>query len=112
MIWLAIVFVLGVTACQPEPEPPDSGLRGFDPDMIVREQARCTENGGRWGQGGGVGRFVCYTDTKDGGKACTSGNDCEGLCLARARSCAPVTPLFGCNDVLTGGGQAATICVD
>jgi len=111
MIRLAIVLVLGVTACQPEPEPLDSGLKGFDPNLIEREKAACADRGGRWGQGGGGGRFVCYTDTRDAGRSCTSSNDCEGLCLARSASCAPVTPLFGCNDVLTGGGQA-TICVD
>ncbi|NCO21984.1 MAG: hypothetical protein GW905_08305 [Rhodobacterales bacterium] len=112
MIRLAIVFALGLTACQPEPETLDSGLAGYDPHLIQREQAACVARGGRWGQGGKAGLFACFTDTRDAGRACTSGQDCEGLCLARSQSCAPVTPLFGCNDVLTGGGQAATICVD
>ena len=112
IVRLAVVLMLGVTACQPEPETPDTGLPGFNPNLIAQEQARCAEQGGRWGTGGLGGRFVCYTDTRDAGQSCQGKSDCEGLCLARSQSCAPVTPLFGCNDVFTRGGQAATICVD
>ncbi|WP_226780481.1 hypothetical protein [Oceaniglobus trochenteri] len=104
--------LLVLVACQPEPETPDTGLSGYDPKLIERQQAACTKRGGRWGQGGIGGRFVCYTDTRDAGKSCSAGSQCEGLCLARSQSCAPVTPLFGCNAVLTGGGAEATICVD
>ncbi|WP_108482656.1 hypothetical protein [Oceaniglobus ichthyenteri] len=112
MIRLAMIALLGLTACQPEPETSDTGFAGYNPNLMAQEQAACTARGGRWGTGGLGGRFVCYTDTPDGGKSCQAKSDCAGLCLARSQSCAPVTPLFGCNNILTNSGQAATICVD
>ncbi|TYB84508.1 hypothetical protein [Oceaniovalibus sp. ACAM 378] len=112
MMRLALVLMIGLGSCQGDSAPPDTGLKGYDPRAIEREQAACTARGGRWGQGGIGGRFACYTDTRDGGRICRAAGDCEGLCLARSQSCAPVTPLFGCNEVLTQSGQAATICID
>lgn len=112
MIRLAMVILLAATACQPEPKPLDSGLAGYDPKLIEHEKAACVERGGRWGSGGLAGGMVCYTTTPDAGKACSAASDCAGLCLARSRSCAPVTPVFGCNAVLTGNGTEATICID
>ncbi len=105
--FLAIALLM---SCAPVPEPIAAGQ--FSPDLVSRAEADCTARGGRWGQGGLAGGFVCYQSTRDGGQTCAASTDCEGLCLARSRSCSPVTPLFGCNEVLTRLGGRATICVD
>lgn len=99
-----------LAACQPQPAP-EPGEASYDPGALARRQAQCEASGGRWGKGG-IGAFLCYRDTRDAGKQCSRESDCEGLCLARSRSCAPVTPLLGCNEVLTEDGRPATICVD
>lgn len=110
---LVIVLALVVlTGCKQEPAKLDSGLAGYDPHLIDIERTACLKKGGRFGQGSLPGTFLCYENTRDGNKACTRESDCEGLCLARSRSCAPVKPLFGCNDVLTDDGTAATICIN
>ncbi len=80
--------------------------------LVAREQAACEAEGGRWGAGGKGGVMLCYHDTKDAGRQCSAASDCEGFCLSRSRTCAPVRPLFGCNDILDGRGQPTKICVD
>lgn len=93
--------------------PKNYGLLGGPvPQDAVQQQNLCEKGGGRWGRGGAAGFFVCYKTTHDGGKSCKAGSECEGLCLARSRTCAPVTPLFGCQDILSDGGQQESICID
>jgi hypothetical protein len=46
------------------------------------------------------------------GKACTRQSQCEGYCLARSGTCAPITPMFGCNDILQDDGREVTLCLD
>jgi hypothetical protein len=93
--------------------PEDDGLLGGPvPQDTVLQQQACEKAGGRWGRGGAAGFFVCYRTTRDGGKSCRAATDCEGLCLSRSRSCAPVTPLFGCQSILDDNGQPETICID
>jgi hypothetical protein len=72
----------------------------------------CETLGGFYGQVGKGGAFTCQFPTKDGGKSCTRAGDCEGICLARSRSCAPINPLFGCNEVLQDDGRRVTLCID
>jgi hypothetical protein len=55
---------------------------------------------------------ACVTLTRDGGKACTRQSQCEGYCLARSGTCAPITPMFGCNDILQDDGREVTLCLD
>lgn len=112
MIRLAALVLLTAAACQPGREPPETGLPGFDPNLIAREKATCEESGGRWGQGGAEGAFVCFETTPDAGQSCAAATDCSGLCLARSRSCSPIKPLFGCNEVLDSTGRTATLCVE
>lgn len=103
--WLTLVLV----ACAPtvaEDLPP------VGEDLIASERAACEADGGRWGAGGLTGTMVCYRETKDAGQTCSQSSDCEGLCLARSRSCSPVTPLFGCYEVLGSGGLRSTLCID
>lgn len=104
-----LLFLLAaIGGCQPEePEPV-----GPVPENFAREQELCEKRGGRWGRGGAAGFFICYETMRDAGKACRKGTDCDGDCLARSQTCAPVRPLFGCNDILTDDGTRATLCRD
>ena len=111
--WACAGFLVTLLAACPQPdETPDTGLTGYDPGLVDRERAACTERGGRFAPGGGTGRFVCFETTRDAGKRCSAETDCESVCLARSRSCAPLTPFFGCHEVLTASGRPATICID
>ena len=55
---------------------------------------------------------VCQHEMPDSGRQCTKAGDCQGDCLARSRTCAPVRPLFGCNAILMDNGQTAVLCRD
>jgi len=108
-----VILALSLLARCGGEAPSDDGLLGGPvPQDTVMQQAACEKSGGRWGKGGMAGFFVCYRDTRDAGKSCKAATDCEGLCLARSRSCAPVTPLFGCQDILDRNGRPETICID
>jgi hypothetical protein len=34
------------------------------------------------------------------------------MCLARSGTCAPIMPLFGCNEVLDKQGRRVTLCIE
>ena len=90
----------------------EQGLEPAGEGKVVSQEAACVADGGTWGEAGASGLMICYRPTRDGGEACTSGSDCQGFCLARSRTCAPVRPLFGCNEVLGSSGVASTVCVE
>ena len=75
-------------------------------------QLACEAGGGLWSEAGKKGVKTCVQRTRDAGKSCKREGDCQGFCLARSRSCAPVTPLFGCNDILQADGRQVTLCID
>ena len=75
------------------------------------EHAACIKKGGDFRKTGGGGYF-CLETTGDDGKSCTRASQCESACLARSQSCAPLKPLFGCNDVLTETGIRVTQCLE
>lgn len=81
--------------------------------VVVKSAAQmaCEKKRGEW-RGNGKGGSLCYYRTRDGGKTCQKSTDCEGYCLARSRSCAPVRPLLGCVAVLTQNGVPAEICLE
>ncbi|WP_438990935.1 hypothetical protein [Lentibacter sp.] len=79
---------------------------GRSPLLVAQD---CEAAGGRMVVG--LAGPQCAAAQPDAGKSCRDNSDCAGFCLAKTRSCTPVTPYFGCHDVLTGG-KAATICVD
>ncbi len=87
-----------------------------DPAMPVtslgapQDRLTCAATGGRWAETG-QGGSTCYAPLGDAGRACSNGNNCAGACLARSRSCAPVRPLMGCHEILTGSGMVATQCI-
>ena len=59
-----------------------------------------------------AGFYLCVQNTGQGQKACTSSNQCDGVCLARSGTCSPFNPLIGCNEIITSGGGMATLCID
>lgn len=72
----------------------------------------CLKRGGRWVGTGSSGLMACVRTTRDAGATCRRESDCQGYCLARSRTCAPYTPLFGCNEVLGPNGERTTICLE
>lgn len=102
------------TATRPAPDPtseqtPDPAATTPRPSP---EQAACLAKGGIWSANGASPLHTCVTRTRDAGKSCRKETDCDGLCLARSRTCAPVKPLFGCNPILQADGTEATLCID
>lgn len=75
-------------------------------------QLACERKGDLWVKAGTSAAFACVTRTRDAGKRCTSGRQCQGECLARSGTCAPYQPLFGCNDILQDNGVRMTLCLD
>jgi hypothetical protein len=108
---------------EPAPEPqtapePDPVVLDFPapqapplPPALARQQSECQRGGGTFTARAG-GLYACVTPTRDAGRSCRTGADCAGLCLARSMTCAPVAPLFGCNEVLDSRGARQTLCVD
>lgn len=93
-------------AAQTDDGPPPAA------DPQSPEEIRCLKSGGLWATAGDTGAKACVRRTRDGGKACSKQTQCEGLCLARSRSCAPITPMFGCNEILQADGREVTLCLD
>ncbi len=87
----------------PEPPPVPAALTG--------QAAQCTKAKGNFVRRGEGGTFVCVKPTRDANKRCDDSSDCDGLCFAKSRTCAPVSPLFGCYDALENG-RVVNICTE
>ena len=74
-------------------------------------QLACEKSRGTWVTVGDAGFSFCQRRTRDGGRQCTRKTQCEGECLSRSGTCSPVTPLFGCTDVLDEVGRMMTNCL-
>ncbi|MFN4100888.1 MAG: hypothetical protein ACK4GT_14020 [Pararhodobacter sp.] len=85
----------------PPPEPP----------MLAQQRATCRDNGGQL-MPRAPGLYACVRQTRDAGRSCDEGSDCQGLCLARSATCAPLAPLFGCHEVFTTRNRRETLCTD
>lgn len=94
-------IVLDIPAPSPAPMPA----------ALANQQSECLRGGGSFMARSG-GLFACVSPTRDAGRACRTSADCQGLCLARSQTCAPLTPLFGCNDVLDSRGARQQLCID
>lgn len=109
---LALGLMLVLAACKPAAERAtgaDAPLPPVGEAKMALEQAACEKRGGQWVAEGGA-KF-CLNRTRDAGKACRTGTDCQGDCLARSQTCAPVVPLVGCNEIVTSAGLRVTECV-
>ena len=78
---------------------------------LDRQRAACVSDGGRL-MPRGAGFFVCVHQTQDAGRQCDASADCEGVCLARSRTCAPMRPILGCQEVFTLPGRRETVCTE
>ena len=85
------LLVLG--ACQAErasnPEP------ALPPELVAQEKA----NQDYVKAGGtpvinGFGISICQVKTQDGGKSCSSSDECEGFCLAEGQICTSHSPFW------------------
>jgi hypothetical protein len=99
------------------PPPPEPVLANtperddWEPPRTAAHVA-CELAGGNFVAAGRGRAKTCQYPTKDGGKQCSTSNQCEGVCLARSRTCAPVNPLLGCNEVLQADGRQTRLCLD
>jgi hypothetical protein len=107
----------------PKPRPEDAAAQASTPDPEAvapaepetpktAGQVLCEKSRGQWVGAGETGAFYCASLTRDGGKQCSKKTQCQGVCLARSGTCAPITPLYGCNDVLEKDGRQVTLCID
>lgn len=88
----------------PEAAPP--------PPPLSPAALACQKKGGMFvGTGQGDLR-ACVQPTGEGTRRCTKQTECKGQCLAQSGTCAPITPLFGCNDVLQADGRRVTLCIN
>ncbi len=81
------------------------------PAALTGQAEQCTKQKGRFVQRGEGGTYTCVTPTRDANKRCDDSSDCDGICFAKSRTCAPVTPLFGCYDALENG-RVVNICTE
>ncbi|MEN8836760.1 MAG: hypothetical protein ABF243_02630 [Celeribacter marinus] len=111
-----LVLAVCLAGCVPSDEGSDvilgPGAAASDPSNAAIQQAACERRGGEWRTVGLGGLMTCFTTPKDAGKYCTKSTECSTECLARSRSCAPIQPLYGCNDLLDAQGRTVTQCVD
>lgn len=75
-------------------------------------QLACEKKGGSFVGLGKGGIKTCQMPTRDGGKQCRRESDCDGVCLARSGTCAPVKPIFGCQSILQDDGRQVDLCID
>lgn len=84
-----------------------------DPVVIkTAAQLDCEARGRIWSVMAGGAAAFCQTPTRDSGKSCRASTDCSGYCLAQSGTCAPVTPMLGCHDILNEAGRMLTQCIN
>lgn len=93
------------------PAPRNVDIDPANTDALDSDRVICEAKGGRWSRASGSS-YACVYPTSDANNACTSPSQCEGYCLARSGTCAPVKPLFGCHDVVAASGGMQTVCVN
>ncbi|MEO0830775.1 MAG: hypothetical protein AAFY03_09995 [Pseudomonadota bacterium] len=112
---LALLACLALAGCQTG-EGSDGGASGQGGNLapvgeaLVEEQREACESGGGTFGRAPNGLNLCFSTPRDAGQRCEQNSDCEGVCLARSRTCAPLIPLVGCNEVLVGPGRVLTEC--
>ncbi|MDE3122882.1 MAG: hypothetical protein KGK00_14000 [Paracoccaceae bacterium] len=108
--FLGLGLVLMLSAClgaKPAPNP----LLLSPAESLARSKAQCEATGGRYmGRTGGA--MLCFHTPSDAGKSCTRSTECSAGCLAKSRTCAPITPLIGCQQLLDSEGRLVTQCVN
>lgn len=106
---VALLVVLALAACRDGAEAPLPPV-GAAADAAMG--ASCVRGGGQLVERGASRALICVQTMPDAGRSCSRATDCRGVCLARSRTCAPVDPLFGCQEVLLSDGRQVTQCLD
>ncbi len=96
-------------AAQPAPARPEAAAASAPAVPKSAGQIACEKKGGSYVAVKSL--YTCVRVPRDAGKACTSGAECSGECLARSKTCAPYDPLVGCNDILDDFGRRMTLCL-
>ncbi|MBN2631641.1 MAG: hypothetical protein JXR75_14010 [Rhodobacteraceae bacterium] len=110
--------VLGPKIAAPDkaPEKPVPEVETAAPAAPVAvktaAQLACEKRRGVWSSTGAGKAAFCQTPTRDGGKSCRASSDCSGYCLAKSGTCAPVSPMLGCHDILDDAGRMLTQCIN
>jgi len=101
-----------VAACQAEaPSLAPADMLAAPEERLAAARAACVAAGGTWGRDR-RGAELCFRTPPDANAPCATSADCAGVCLARSRTCAPVVPLLGCNEVITSTGLRTELCVN
>ena len=97
----------------PDADTPPQTAEPVAPVVIkTASHLACEKRGGRWSVAGGGTAAFCQSPTRDAGKSCLKSTDCAGYCLEKSRTCAPVTPMLGCHDILNETGRMLTQCIN
>ncbi|SNX68982.1 hypothetical protein SAMN05878503_102422 [Cereibacter ovatus] len=98
-------------AAQPAPARPEAASAAAPESAVPKSagQIACEKKGGSYVAVKSL--YTCVRVPRDAGKACISGAECSGECLARSKTCAPYDPLVGCNDILDDFGRRMTLCL-
>ena len=124
----------------PPPARPDSEAKVLTAaGERPKSRAACDACQGRWGIHGLADVEICLCKTRDSGRTCRDGNDCEGQCLAEADGfvvvdkgppargyfkgrCSEFDTTFGCHRLVPAGAgkkgpqvaeeAAEQICID
>ncbi|RGP37220.1 hypothetical protein [Pseudotabrizicola alkalilacus] len=109
----ALVPLLPVPDTMPQSDAPPAEAEPVAPPAFkTTAHLACEKRGGRWSVAGGGTAAFCQTPTKDAGKSCRRSTDCTGYCLNTSNTCAPVTPMLGCHDILNEQGRMLTQCIN
>jgi hypothetical protein len=139
---MALLATLALACRKPAPRPalPDSEAKAT---AVVAERPKsreaCAACQGRWGVHGLAEVETCICKTRDSGRACRDGSDCEGQCLADEKGfvvvdkgppakgyyrgrCSEFDTTFGCHHMIPEGASkrgpqlaedaAEQICID
>jgi hypothetical protein len=122
----AVLFVLagGCRTTKPQPSTVEPAQRSATSRHNPTSQEECRACNGAWGRHGLVQTEGCNCRTKDAGKICRHGSECESVCVAKetpdqevvdkgppARGfflgqCAEFVTPFGCARIIDKSGDA------
>ncbi len=138
-IALLATLAVGCRKSAPPPALPDSEAKALAAADRPRTKEACVSCQGRWGIHGLAEVETCICKTRDSGRSCRDGADCEGQCLAEAGGfvvvekgppakgyfrghCSEFDTTFGCNHMIPEGVSkkgpqlaeeaAEQICID
>lgn len=78
---------------------------------VAQDKASCQRSGGEFAGTQGKA-MLCFHTPPDAGRQCDRATQCTAGCLAKSHTCAPITPLIGCQDLLDDQGRTVTQCVN